>query len=99
MKLVWSFDAKEDLQNLHLHYASHGSGHAAKELLKRIRKSALLLLEFPRLGKSVVYSPRMDAEIRMILVGRIKIYYIFKGAEIRIMRVWDGRQDPDKLVL
>lgn len=51
------------------------------------------------MGKSVVYSPRMDAEIRMILVGRIKIYYIFKGAEIRIMRVWDGRQDPDKLVL
>jgi plasmid stabilization system protein ParE len=41
----------------------------------------------------------MDAEIRMILVGRIKIYYILKGAEIRIMRVWDGRQDPDKLVL
>lgn len=97
MKIIWTLDSKEDLQAIRAHIKHFSTSLDSKEVLQGIRKSVSILLEFPRLGHPVGYSKRIGSDVRMIVLGITKVYYSLVGDEIRILRVWDARQNPDRL--
>jgi plasmid stabilization system protein ParE len=94
-KIVWSSRAKSDLSNiLDFFYISNGSKTYCKKLNSKLRKAIRLLSKHPLLG---ILS---DVEnIRTLLEGNYAIFYQVTEETIRIITIWDCRQNPDNLTI
>jgi len=94
-RIIWSLKAKHDLRDI-LKYWDHRnkSKNYSSKLLHIIRDSIKLLADYPKAAR--------ETEIEKVRVRVIKDYQIFykeRNDAIRILRVWDSRQDYNKLDL
>ncbi len=94
-KIVWSSIAKSDLSMiLEFYYARNGSKTYSKKLNLKIRKTIKLLSKHPLLGI------QSDVEnIRALVEGDYAIFYQVTEETIRILTIWDCRQNPDNLII
>jgi addiction module RelE/StbE family toxin len=94
-KIVWSSIAKSDLSKiLEFFYIRNGSKKYSNKLNSKIRKAVRLLSKHPLLGI------QSDVEnIRTIVEGDYAIFYQIAEESIRILTIWDCRQNPDNLTI
>jgi len=94
-KIEWSSQAKVDLSNiLEFLYIRNGSKTYSKKLNSKLRKAIRLLSKHPLIGI------QSDVEnIRAIVEGDYAIFYQIIEETIRIMTIWDCRQNPDNLTI
>lgn len=90
MRISWSAAAQSDLGRLHDFLARHDLD-AADEALDILIEAPEVLLDFPRRG------PRLSTfehqEIRELKVGDYVLRYELAGAEIKVLRLFHGRED------
>jgi len=94
-KIEWSSQAKTDLSNiLEFFYIRNGSKTYSKKLNLKIRKAIRLLSKHPLLGI------QSDIEnIRALVEGDYAIFYQLTEGTIRIITIWDCRQNPVNLTI
>jgi len=94
-KIEWSPQAKADLTNiLEFFYIRNGSKSYSNKLNSKLRKSIRLLGKHPQLGI------QSDVEhIRTLIEGDYVIFYQVVEETVRIITIWDCRQNPDNLTI
>jgi len=94
-KIVWSSRAKSDLSNiLEFFYIRNRSKTYSKKLNSKLRKAIRLLIKHPLIGI------QSDVEnIRALVEGDYAIFYQVTEETIRIITIWDCRQNPDNLTI
>jgi len=94
-KIVWSSRAKSDLSNiLEYFYICNRSKTYSKKLNSKLRKAIRLLSKHPLIGI------QSDVDnIRALVGGDYAIFYQVTEETIRIITIWDCRQNPDNLTI
>ena len=94
-KIVWSSKAKFDLLKiLDYSYIRNGSKTYSVKLNSKIRRAVRLLSNHPFLGL------QSDVEnVRALVEGDYAIFYQVDSEAIRIIAIWDCRQNPDNLTI
>jgi len=67
---------------------------AAERQLDRIYDAFEMFARLPRVGRA---RPDIAQRIRSFVVDNYVIFYELATPGVRIVRVWDGRQDPERL--
>lgn len=93
MKVFWSDLAIDSLNKVYdfveLNWGAKVSGH----LLELIDQSIDHILEYPKIGESVP-----DRPYRCLVVHRnVSLYYHPANDMIKVILIWDNRQNPDTL--
>src|SRR5262245_30754486 len=96
VRLVWSIEAKADLQR-HLAYIARDSPKDAKAYIRKLRACAGQLRHIPEMG--AVLEDAEDPEVREIYHGNFRIIYRYTGKRVIIMTVRRGAQNliPNEL--
>ena len=94
-KIEWSSQAKIDLSTiLEFFYIRNGSKTYSKKLNSKLRKAIRLLSKHPLLGI------QSDVDnIRTLVEGDYAIFYQLTDYSVRIITIWDCRQNPDNLII
>jgi len=92
-KLVWSFSARTDLQNIYHHYSQYSLITADKVIDGIIESSSLLEVSG---NENVGQFDEFNSNYRRIISGSYKIFYKNYNTHILIIRIFDSRQDPVK---
>lgn len=95
-QVIWSPLAKKDLNETLEYINNNWSFRAVNKFINRIDESIKLITDnyllFPLISK--------EKNIRKCVVSKhISVYYRYKQGKIEIIRLFDSRQDPNKLML
>jgi len=92
-KVIWSEAAETDLEDLLLFWIEHNKSTTYSIKLSDIIKKAVALIAImPLLGKAT------DIEnVRCLVKENYSIFYELSTKSIIILRIWDNRQDPERL--
>ncbi|RJE71828.1 type II toxin-antitoxin system RelE/ParE family toxin [Reichenbachiella sp. MSK19-1] len=92
-KIIWTAKAAFDLQRIVEYWVDKtGNSQYSSKLFKLVNKSVLTLKVFPNTGRVSDFD---DVRVKPVL--NYLIFYQTTPKEIRILRVWDSRRNPDKL--
>jgi addiction module RelE/StbE family toxin len=84
IKLIWSPEAKLDLQRIR-RYIAKDAPRRATEYIKKLRKTAALLRKFPELGGSC---PELEwLGCRELIKGNYRIIYRVQGKTVQVITV------------
>lgn len=90
MIIRWSLEARDDVDRVADFAASFDIARAS-ELEYELSQAPKKLLQFPRLGSRL---SEFDArEVRELRFGRYLIRYEVASEEVRILRIFHGRED------
>lgn len=91
--IKWSKLALTDrLKILDFWYKKTGSKNYPHKLDRAFRTSLKLIIKFPDIGRTVE-----GREEKYFVIEGYQIFYQVTENEIDILRIWDSRQDPDRL--
>lgn len=93
LPVVWDTLARKSLHDIYLYYQPL-SAKAAKKLVKEILKCTRALNVFPQ---KYPFDPLLLSPYRFAVVRHYKIIYTIAQTEIRVVDIYDTRQDPSKL--
>jgi plasmid stabilization system protein ParE len=94
-KIIWSSKAKLDLLKiLEFFYIRNGSKAFSNKVNAKIRRTIRLLSKHPNLGLQTDID-----NIRNLVEGDYSIFYQLDKGTIRIITIWDCRQDPSSLII
>lgn len=90
-KLIWSVESLSDVTRLREFIEPHNKS-AAKNVAATLKKSAILLLDYPLIGKSIEDRNEHEFPIKL---GRKRyvIRYKISGSKIVILRIWHSLED------
>lgn len=89
MELKWTHKALSDLSRLY-DFLALVNRQAAADIVQSLTKTALKLLEFPRLGEKLEeFNPR---EVRRIVIGKYELRYEIQTSTIYILRMWHTKE-------
>ncbi|GIM53143.1 hypothetical protein CAPN004_21730 [Capnocytophaga cynodegmi] len=96
MEIVWSEQAKQDLKNILIFWRDYtGSNSYSQKIQKNIEEELFYITNFPAIYP---YTDFNDIKRALILKNFSLFFYVnVDESEIRIIRFWDNRQDPEKL--
>ncbi len=87
VRIIWSEQAKQDLNEIFA-YISRDSSNFATLLVNQIHESVSILIDFPNLGRKV---PELrDISIREIIFKNYRIIYQIKQENIEIVTIFHG---------
>ena len=94
-KIIWSPRSGVDLIGIMEFYERrNGNINYSRKIYARIRKSLLILKQFPGIGA------KTDIEnIRNLILGDFCVFYKTDKELIEIIAIWDSRQNPNNLNL
>lgn len=94
-EIAWSKEAIQDRYKIYVFWLENNGNSNFSEKLELEFKNATKLLSFyPNIGKET------DVEgVREKIVKSYKIFYRHTHKSILILRIWDTRQDPKKLII
>jgi addiction module RelE/StbE family toxin len=90
MRVIWTNPARNDLRE-HVLYLAERNPEAARRVRAAIRAAVEALVDHPHRGR-----PGEIADTRELVITDYPAYivvYRVTQAEVRILRVWHGRQD------
>lgn len=93
-QLIWSPQARTNLQDIWSYYAKEASLEVADQVLERIAKSCELLLRFPERGRRC--DELLDGA-RFLVVGPHLAFYRINGENVEVLHVLHGKQDRERL--
>lgn len=85
--------AIRDLDEIWYSIARENEASAARQL-DRFYEAFARIARFPRMRRS---RPEISPQLRSFVVDHFLIFYELAPPGVRIVRVWDGRQDPERL--
>ena len=92
-KINWSDKAQQDRKEIFKYWNTRNkSTEYSKKLNILIKYSVNYLKEFPTMGRESGYEG-----IRYLIVRDYLVFYKNYTDSITILRVWDGRRDPELL--
>ncbi len=97
MKVVWSAWALRQLDEIHAWYSAEASPTVADRIIEDILAGTSLLEQFPFGGQVEPWLEHQGLGHRRVVVGNYKVVYQVHEEEVRIVDVFDGRQDPGKM--
>jgi addiction module RelE/StbE family toxin len=93
-QVVWSLRAQDDRKNILSYWRQRNKSNTYSKKLNLLFKEAVNTIgDFPKIGKLTD-----DRNARIKVVRDYLIIYEETETTIFILTVWDGRQDPAKLV-
>jgi plasmid stabilization system protein ParE len=93
-KVVWTASAIQDQIDIFRYWSEHNqSDHFSKKLEQLFTQAASLIAAFPNIGV-----PTDIQGVRVKIVRAFKLFYVTTDESVIIIRVWDGRQDPERIV-
>lgn len=98
MKIIFSAKATDELAAIWQYFKDVGREKYGKTLTAKIVAKTSNLKSFPNLGKIDETLREYGLEHRFLIEGNYKVLYRVKNDEVRILRVFDTRQDPNKMV-
>ncbi|NOU20067.1 MAG: type II toxin-antitoxin system RelE/ParE family toxin [Bacteroidales bacterium] len=97
VKVLWSDTSLAQLQDIFDYYNFRASTAVARKIVKGIVKKSILLESNPLIGvKEPLLAGRLF-EYRFIIENNYKIIYSFSDNIVRIVSVFDCRQNPQKI--
>lgn len=93
----WTTEARDDLKEIAKYYKKEASKEVASKQTKSIKHYADLLVVNPLLGFKESLLENEVKEYRSLIHGNYKIVYRIENDIVYINRIFDCRQDPDKL--
>jgi plasmid stabilization system protein ParE len=91
----WTVPARNDLVNAHA-YLQELNPAAAAKFARNVRALVNSIPEFPRRGARLRDIP-LEGEYRSLVSGYYRLVYRPDLDAVYIMRIWDCRQDPDRM--
>lgn len=92
-QVVWSPRAHADRRNILDYWRRRNRSNTySKKLNKLIKEAIQLIKEFPHIGKQTD-----DPSTRIKIVRDYLIFYEETPTQIRILTIWDYRQNPERL--
>ena len=98
-KIIWLHEANEDMEELYNYYAEK-SINAAIRIYNGILEEANILIQHPNLAAIEQLLNDFTKTYRSLVVskGRYKLVYTVESSNIYIVRVWNCKQEPEKLL-
>jgi plasmid stabilization system protein ParE len=94
-RIIWSREAVADrIQILDYWYKRLGNKKYSTKLDNLFKEVVLMLSRFPFMGRQLT-----NREERVLVKDHYQIYYLIEGEEIKILRVWDSRRNPEDFYL
>jgi plasmid stabilization system protein ParE len=97
MEVIWSENAELQIKLISELYNFQSLNSNAKNFVKEIISSTLILKKFPELGTPQEVFPTRSINYRYILSGHYKLIYFISNSFIVIATIFDTRQNPEKL--
>ncbi len=97
VKILWSDTSLAQLQEIFDYYNYKAGITVAKKIVKGIVKKSLLLESNPLIGVKESLLADRAFEYRFIIEKKYKIIYRFSDNIVRVVSVFDCRQNPQKL--
>jgi len=92
-KLIWSKNAVVQLHKILMYYKHRNKSNSySTKLYNRLNTELNKLLLHPEIGIKTKFE-----QIRGIIVGKYVIFYEITDKHITILKIWDSRQNPNKL--
>lgn len=92
-KVIWSEKAAFERREILNYWINRNKSKSySKKLNHQIRKTILLISEFPELG---IQTDRPNIRVRVVNI--YLIFYEIKDENIWILTIWDGRRNAQKL--
>ena len=97
VKVLWTDTSLVLLQEIFDYYSFNASISVASQIVKRIVKKSIILESNPFIGvKEQLLADRLF-EYRFLVVTKYKVIYRFNDDIVRIVAVFDCRQNPKKV--
>jgi len=97
MKLLFSPEAKEDMDSIFYFYAQYNEEYAYR-LYNQFIERAENLLHFPKMAPVEELLKEYTEEYRSLLVqNTYKLVYFIENETIHVVAVFDCRQNPQKM--
>ena len=97
MKVVWSAWALQQLEEIHQWYAANATPAVADHIIVEILDAIRLLAQFPHGGQVEPWLQHHGLDHRRVVVGNHKVVYLVTPDEVRVIDVFDARQDPQRM--
>ena len=91
MRIVWSADARRDLERVH-DFLAPKNRPAADRTVMLLMRAPLRLIELPRMGARVETFPDQDVR-RIVIAHDYEIRYEIIGSMILVLRIFHARED------
>ena len=93
-KLIWSDEALKNLKNIISYLEEHWTKREIRKFARLLDKQLLLIednpLQFPK-------SEQYDKYRKSVLTKHTTIYYEIKDYQVKIVSLFDSRQNPNRL--
>jgi len=98
MKIIWSKEAKADLDSIYVFQATFNE-NAAVRIYNAILDEVEILLKFPNLAPIEELLPSNKYTFRSLITksGKHKIIYFIDIDTIYITHIWDCRRNPKNI--
>ena len=98
MRIVWTEEAQEDMENIYAFWHLQNTQYAVK-LYNSFIDEAERLVSFPQIGQLDNLLHHRSENFRSLVVDEHhKLIYTIEDEDIVIHAVWDCRQNPKKLI-
>jgi plasmid stabilization system protein ParE len=97
VRVVWSAWSLQQLDEIHAWYRTQASPVVADRIAEDILAVTRLLEQFPYGGQVEPWLEQQGLGHRRAVVGNYKVVYRVLEAEVRMVDVFDSRQDPGKM--
>ena len=85
------------MDEIHTYLEQEAGIQVARRTISKITDAVLLLTQFPRGGQIEPWLEHKGLDHRRAVVGNYKVVYRIDKQEIKIIDVFDARQDPKKM--
>jgi len=97
MKIIWTDFAIQNLKDIFDYYSKNANKKIAHKIRKQILASTKQLIQNPESGQTELNLEKLIQKYRYLVVGNYKVIYKFEQDEIRIVDIFDTRQNPLKI--
>jgi len=97
MKVKFSIQAKNRLDSIYQYYVDTGLRKVGRTNRSKIISRTFILREYPFSGPVDEYAKSLGLDCRYLVEGDYKVIYSVQIDEVRILDIFDTRQDPEKM--
>ncbi len=97
MEIVWTREALEETKSIYKYYKLKASLRVAKNIKNKIFSTVKGLSKQVRKGQIEELLSHKKGEYRYLVAGNYKVIYKITEKAIYILKVFDCRQNPEKL--
>ena len=92
-KIEWTINARLDRKEIFTYWNNRNKSNIYSRKLNNLFNTHVeSLLKFPSIGKLTDYE-----QVRFLIVKDYLIFYKIEQQIISIVKIWDSRQDPNKV--